>query len=50
MNGQNGGGAGEHILLIPKYLDQYLTVWHATFTTGLIFVRQLKQRGSNLMF
>ena len=25
----------------PKYLDQFLTVLLATFTTGLIFVRQL---------
>ena len=40
---EGGGGEGEHILLTPKYLDQFLTVLHATFTTGLIFVRQLKQ-------
>ena len=27
----------------PKYLDQFLTVLLETFTTGLVFVRQLKQ-------
>ena len=27
----------------PKYLDQFLTILLETFTTGLIFVRQLKQ-------
>ena len=25
----------EHILLTPKYLDQFLMVLHATFTTGM---------------
>ena len=33
----------EHILLTPKYLDQFLMVLHATFTARLVFGRQLKQ-------
>ena len=40
----------EHILLTPKYLDQFLMVLHAIFTTGLIFVRQLKQGAATLCF
>ena len=36
-------GWGEHILLAPKYLDQFLMILHATFTAGLVFVRQLKR-------
>ena len=31
----------------PKYLDQFLMVLHAIFTTGLIFVRQLKQEAES---
>ena len=36
---QGGGGAP----LTPMYLDKFLIVLLATFTTGLIFVRGLKQ-------
>ena len=36
------GGTGERAPPTPKYLDKFLTVLLATFTTGLVFVRQLK--------
>ena len=36
------GGAGERTPPTIKYLDKFLTVLLATFTTGLVFVRQLK--------
>ena len=42
-------GVGEHILLSPKYLDQFLMVLHATFTTGLVFVT-METRSSIPMF
>ena len=50
----------EHVALAPsaprsatgihnhKYFDQFLMVLHATFTTGLVFVRQLKQGATSL--
>ena len=41
---------GEHILITPKYLDQFLTVLHANIKTGLVFVRQLKQGPATLSF
>ena len=31
-----------------QYLDQFLTILHATFTTGLIFVSQLKQEAATM--
>ena len=34
----------------PKYLDQFLMVLLETFTTGLIFVTQLKQGVTTLCF
>ena len=34
----------------PKYLDQFWMVLHETFTTGLVFVRQSKQRVTTLCF
>ena len=34
----------------PKYLDQLWMVLHKTFTTWLIFVRQLKQGVTTLCF
>ena len=43
-------GRGGHILLTPKYLDQFVMVLNATFTTGLIFVRQSKQGAATLCF
>ena len=33
-----------------KYLDQFWMVLHETFTTGLIFARQLKQGVTTLCF
>ena len=45
-----GGRWGEHILPTPKYLDQFLPVLHATFTTGLVFARQLKQGAATPCF
>ena len=53
MGGHNGGGGvggREHIFLSPKYLDQFLMVLHATFTTGLVFFKTIKTKGSNPMF
>ena len=34
----------------PKYCDQFLMVLLATFTTGLVFVRQSKQGIATLCF
>ena len=34
----------------PKYLDQFLMVLLTTFTTGLVFARQSKQRVATLRF
>ena len=34
----------------PKYLDEFLTVLLETFTTGLVFARQLKQGVTTLCF
>ena len=50
QRGQNvgGGGQGEHILLTPKYLDQFIIVLYRAFTTGLIFARQSKQGAATL--
>ena len=41
--GGNGGRLGGWAANNPKYLDQFLMILLATFTTGLTFVRQLKQ-------
>ena len=42
-NGGRLGGCWERAANSPKYLDQFLMILLATFTTGLIFVRQLKR-------
>ena len=34
----------------PKYLDQFWMVLRETFTTGLVFARQLKQGVTTLCF
>ena len=34
----------------PKYLNQFWMVLHETFTTGLVFARQLKQGVTTLCF
>ena len=47
-------GSQPYVLTIithyPKYLDQFLIVLHETFTTGLVFARQLKQGVTTLCF
>ena len=42
-----GGKGGSYT---PKCLGQFLTVLLGTFTTGLIFARQLKQGATTLCF
>ena len=44
------GGTGEKAPHTPKYLEQFLMVLLATFITGLIFARQLKQGVAILCF
>ena len=43
MEGHNALVEGERVPDALKYLDQFLMVLLAIFTTGLIFVRQSKQ-------
>ena len=47
-------GSQPHVLTIitqnPKYLDQFWMDLHETFTTGLVFARQLKQGATTLCF
>ena len=51
---QSKQGSQPYVLSIithnPKYLDQFLIVLLETFTTGLVFVRQLKQGITTLCF
>ena len=50
MADEGGRWEGERPSHTPKYLDQFLTVLLETFTTGIIFVRQLTQGPTTLCF